>query len=326
LELSDGDGGLATEASIALPNVVGFDAQGNLYIADGSGRIRRVDPSGLITTVVGPPAGGGPTAPGEASQVEGEGKAVDAQGSLYVATEGGFQVVKVTPTGEVTTVAGTGEAGYSGDGGPATEAKLGFIYGPSAVDADGNLYIGDLDNDVVRRVDTNGIITTVAGTGKAGYSGDGGLATEAKLNDPTAVAVDSKGNIYVADGANARIRRIDRNGIITTVAGNGKNGLSGDGGPAPKARIAGEGVWVDAEGNLYIIGGAIRRVDTNGFISTIAGSEDFGYSGDGGLATEAQLGDAPTSVAIGPDGDLYIGDWGNNRIRKVALPLNSSAA
>jgi len=322
---SDGDGGAAIESSIDAAGVVGFDPEGNLYVSDGCpGRIRRIDPSGVIATVVGPPAGGEPMALGEAGRIEGRGTAIDTEGNLYVFTCGGSEVMKVTPLGTVSTVAGTGESGFSGDGGPATRAQLGEVYGPSAVDQDGNLYIADRTNERVREVDTNGIITTIAGTGQAGYSGDGGPATAARLNDPTAVAVDGSGNVYVDDSRNHRIRRIDhRTGVITTVAGNGKDGgkpagFSGDGGPATEAAIGGEGVAVDAEGNLYIIGPYIREVATNGIITTIAGTGVNGYSGDGGPATEAQLGE-PGTMAIGPDGALYFGDYANSRIRKVVL-------
>jgi sugar lactone lactonase YvrE len=318
---SDGEGIPATDAQTVYPHVVGFDRQGNLYITDGggeAGRVRKIDRSGVITTIVGVPAGGQATTVGEAGSVVGEARAIDAQGNLYIATEGGAKVVKVTPSGEVSTVAGTGVPGYSGDGGPAAQAQLGELYGAAAVDAEGNFYFADLANNRVRRVDTKGMITTVAGTGEAGYSGDGGPATEAQLNGPTAVSADREGNVYVADSENHRFRRIDGKGLITTVAGNGKAGFSGDGGPATKTRVGGEGVWVDADGNLYLIGDRIRKVDTRGIITTVAGNGVAGYSGDGGSATEAQLSE-PTTAVIGPNGALYIGDSGNGRIRKVCL-------
>jgi hypothetical protein len=315
-----GDGGPATEASIAFPSLMGFDSQGNLYIHTDDERIRKIDPSGVITTVVGPPAGGESPA-GEAARVEGHGKAVDAQGNLYVASHDDPKVVKVTPSGDVTTVAGTGEPGFSGDGGPATEARLGQVYGRLAIDAAGNLYIPDTPNNRIRKVDTNGIITTIAGTGTPGFSGDGGPARKAELNGPTNVSMDGRGNIYVSDTENHRIRRIDRRGIITTVAGNGKTGFPEDGAVATEVAVGGADVWADAEGNVYITDEGypgIFKVDTAGILTILAGTGVDGYSGDGGPATEAQLSE-PTSVVIGPDGDLYISDWGNNRIRKVVL-------
>jgi hypothetical protein len=315
-----GDGGPATEASLPNPALMGFDAQGNLYVHTEDERIRKIDPSGVITTVVGPPAGGEPPA-GEAARLEGHGRAVDANGNLYVNNHDGTKIFKVTPSGNVTTVVGTGEPGFSGDGGPATKAELGQVYERLAIDASGNLYIPDTANNRIRKVDTKGIITTIAGTGKPGFSGDGGPARKAELNGPTNVSVDGTGNIYVADTENHRIRRIDPGGIITTVAGNGKTGFPDDGAVATEVPVGGANVWADPEGNIYITDEGypgIFKVDTEGILTIIAGTGVDGFSGDGGPATEAQLSE-PTSVAIGPDGDLYISDWGNNRIRKVTL-------
>jgi sugar lactone lactonase YvrE len=219
----------------------------------------------------------------------------------------------------ISTVAGNGTAGYSGDGGAATSGKLNSPFGV-AVDRAGNLYIAEFRNSVVRKVDTNGIITTVAGNGTAGYSGDGGPATSANLNEPYAVAVDLAGNLYIADTLNERIRKVDTNGIITTVAGNGSYGYSGDGGPATSAPLGfADGVAVDSAGNLYFTDnyeGLVRKVDTNGIITTFAGSGSSGYSGDGGPATSALL-SAPEAVAVDNSGNLYIADTGNSRIRKV---------
>jgi sugar lactone lactonase YvrE len=324
---SSGDGGPATEASISDPHVIGFDAKGNLYITDADVRVRKIDPSGLISTVAGQPTGGEP-APGEAGGVVGWGKAVDAQGNLYVVTDSGTRVVKVTPSGRVTTVAGTGEPGFSGDGGPATKAHLGplSVDGTLAIDAAGNLYIPDYSNNRVRKVDTNGIITTIAGTGKPGFSGDGGPARRAQLLGPQCVSVDGEGNIYVAEpgfdpGGNHRIRRIDTGGIITTVAGNGEGGFPQDEAVATEVPVGGAEVYAEAEGNIYVTDEGypgIFKVDTDGILTILAGTGEDGYSGDGGPATEAQLSE-PNTVAIGPDGNLYIADFGNNRIRMMVL-------
>jgi hypothetical protein len=317
---SSGDGGLATEAEIDLPSVVGFDAAGNLYISDGDVRVRMIDPAGVITTVVGPPAVFGDVEPaGPAASLQGQGRAVDAAGNLYVATID--KLVKVTPASDVSVVAATGRAGCSGAGGPATEARLNLDYAGVAVDAEGNVYITQFHDNCVRKIATNGIITTIAGTGTAGFSGDGGPARRAQLNGPTTVALDAEGNIYISDLRNHRIRRIDSRGIITTVAGNGEKGFPVDGAVATQVPIGAADVSADGDGNIYISDEAnpgVFKVDTDGILTIVAGTGVDGFSGDGGLATEAQLSE-PTTVAVGPDGDLYIADWGNSLIRKVDL-------
>ena len=247
------------------------------------------------------------------------GVAVDAAGNLYVADRGNHRVRKVDTNGIITTVAGNGQYGYTGDGGPATEAKLNSPNGV-AVDGSGNLYIADGWNHCIRKVDTSGIITTVAGNGQNGYSGDGGPATQAQLYLPNNVTVDTSGNIYIADTQNQCVRKVDPNGIITTVAGGPANYYLGDGGPAIEASLGGPGdVAVDSSGNLYIAGfdnHRVRKVDTSGIISTIAGSGVPGYSGDGGPATQAQL-VHPIGVAVDAAGNIYIADLNNYRVRKV---------
>jgi len=220
--------------------------------------------------------------------------------------------------GIITTIAGNGTQGFSGDGGPATEAEL-YNPGYTALDPVGNLYITDGNNLRVRKVDLNGIITTVAGNGVAGFSGDGGPATSAKLNFPAGVALDAAGNLYIADGGNNRIRKVDLNGIITTFAGGGV-GAGGDGGPATQAQLGfPSGIAVDAAGNLYIAdtdNSRVRKVDLNGIITTVAGTGEHGYSGDGGPATQAELG-FPSDIAVDAAGNLYIADPNNSRVRKV---------
>ncbi|RZB33837.1 MAG: hypothetical protein SRB2_03673 [Desulfobacteraceae bacterium Eth-SRB2] len=215
--------------------------------------------------------------------------------------------------------AGNGTNGYSGDGGPATQAQLSYAF-DIAVDAVGNLYIADAYNSCIRKVDTSGIIATVAGTGTWGYSGDGGPATQAQLDFPYDVAVDAAGNLYIADRGNDCIRRVDVNGIITTVAGKGPNYI-GDGGPATQGQLyMPDGVAVDAWGNFYIADTwhhRIRKVDTSGIITTVAGNGIAGYSGDGGPATEARIW-SPRDVAVDATGNLYIADDESNQcIRKV---------
>jgi len=225
----------------------------------------------------------------------------------------------VPPQFTISTVAGNGTAGFSGDGGPALSAEVNEPQGV-AVDSAGNLYIADDSNNRIRRVAPDGTITTVAGNGSAGFSGDSGQATSAELNQPNRVSVDISGNLYIADSFNNRIRKVDTNGIITTVAGNGVQGYSGDGGPATSASLNDPGDAVsDPAGNLFIAdeNDVVRKVDTHGIITTVAGNGAKGYSGDGGPATSASL-NTPVGVALGATGDLYISDQGNNRIRKVS--------
>ena len=218
----------------------------------------------------------------------------------------------------ITTVAGTGVLGYSGNGGPATSAQLTF---PSAValDGAGNLFFTDAS--VVRRVNTSGIITTVAGNGTPGDGGDGGPATSAQLYTPYGMAVDRAGNLFIADQSSYRIRRVSTSGLITTVAGTGAAGFSGDGGAATSAQLnAPTGVALDGAGNLFIadyLNYRIRRVSTSGLITTVAGAGTQGFGGDGGAATSAQL-NSPTGVAFDGAGNLFIADRDNNRVRRVA--------
>ena len=226
----------------------------------------------------------------------------------------------------IKTVAGNGTYGYSGDGGIADSAKLNSPFGV-AVDASGNLFIADEYNKVIRKVSTNGIITTVAGNGTYGYSGDGGSATSAKLNYPTGVAVDASGNLFIADEENHRIRKVSTSGVITTVAGNGTKGYNGDGGIADSAELYyPTGVAVDASGNLFIAdynNHRILKVSTNGITTTVAGNGTPGYSGDGGSADSAEL-YYPSGVAVDASGNLFIADLNNNRIREViggAVPV-----
>jgi sugar lactone lactonase YvrE len=324
---SSGGGGPAVEAAIRYPYDLVVDSAGDLYILE-SGRVRRVDGSGRITTVVGPPTTDEATALTEAHQLRlgrtVNALAIDAEDNLYVGGGEGkhFMVNRISPTGDVTRVAGTGRAGYSGDGGPSTEAELGWV-NDIVVDPSGNIFITDWDNHRVRMIDTAGVITTVAGTGERGYSGDGGSATAARFNEPNGIAVDAQGNVYVADSANHAIRRIDRNtGVITTLAGTGRGGYSGDDGPATQARLnAPHHVEIDDDGKLYIEdtgNHCIRMVDSEGIIQTIVGTCEPGFSGDGGPARSARLWQ-PSGMLLTSGGVLYIADSGNNRVRRVIL-------
>jgi streptogramin lyase len=239
-----------------------------------------------------------------------------ADGWIYCSGPGGYTVRKVDTHGTITTVAGTGEAGFSGDGGPATKAQLDVPFAV-AVDREGNLYITDENNYRIRKVDKEGIITTFAGTGEGGYSGDGGPATSAKLIDPGGLSFDGKGNLYVADYKS--VRKIDPSGTITTVAGTGELGYSGDGGPATEAKLTAYDLALDHKGNIYICdleNQRIRKVDRDGIIHTVAGTGKKGYSGDGGPATKAALKD-PWGVAVDREGNVYIADHHNRVVRKV---------
>ena len=279
---------------------------------------------GVITTVAGTTwrftGDGGPATNAPLGELRGI--AVDAAGNLFAADASNNVVVKISPAGILTVVAGNGTAGFSGDGGPATSAQLNRPWGV-AVDATGNVYIAD--NQRIRRVSPTGVITTIAGTGAAGFSGDGGLAISATFNKPIGVAVDAAGNVYVADNNNLRIRRISPDGTIASVAGNGAAGYSGDGGPATLASLNssldyGLGIAVDTAGSLYIAdmkNHRIRKVPRGGVITTVAGNGNPGFSGDLGPAVSASLYD-PQDVAVDAAGNLYIADNGNKRVRKVS--------
>ena len=293
------------------------DGAGNLFIADTSNnRIRRVDARGIITTVAGIGSEGvegsgfgGDGGPAITARLNSPfGLAPDRQGNLYIADSYNHRIRRVDASGIITTVAGTGVRGHSGDGGPATRAKL---RNPAAVavDGNGNLFIADSENNRIRRVDRSGTITTVAGTGARGYGGDGGPAVAARLSSPKGVAVDGAGNLLLADTLNYRIRRVDRSGTITTIAGTGSQRDDGDGGPATRAQIGyASHIAVDSSGNLFIaLGHRIRRVDASGIITTVAGTGRQGDRGDGGPAVEAEITHA-RGVAVGGAGDLYIAD------------------
>ncbi|MGE0871483.1 MAG: hypothetical protein AB7P03_23185 [Kofleriaceae bacterium] len=319
----NGDGGAATSAQLLFPTGVAIDGMGNLYVADADNRrIRRIDMSGVITTVAGTGAFGFVGDGGAATSAQllfPAGIAVDGQGALYITEENSQRIRRVDEGGVVTTIAGTGSSGASGDGGPAATARLSNPFG-LARDSAGNLYVGDTLNHRVRRIDSNGIITTVAGTGTPGYSGDLGPAISAQLAYPHGVAIDAVGNLYVADTLNHRVRKIATNGVITTVAGSGAPGSAGDQGPAIAAQLVSPyGVAADGSGNLYICdrdAHRIRRVDPDGVIATIAGTGTSGFGGDNGPATAAELA-LPTGVATGAGGILYIADRGNHRIRRI---------
>ncbi|WP_400190935.1 IPT/TIG domain-containing protein [Hymenobacter sp. B81] len=324
-----GDGGPATSAQLNFPTGVAVDGSGNLFIVDRiNNRIRRVSAAtGVVTTVAGTGSVGfsGDGGPATSAQLNfPTGVAVDGSGNLFIVDRINNRIRRVSAaTGVITTVAGNGTSGFSGDGGPATSAQFNAPFG-MAVDGSGNLFITDAINHRIRKVSgATGIITTVAGNGSAGFSGDGMAATSARLNLPQGVAVDGSGNLFIADGGNRCIRKVSAaTGVITTVAGTGgTGGFSGDGGPATSARLGSSyGVAVDGSGNLFIAdrnNNRIRRVSAaTGIITTVAGTGTAGFGGDGGPATSAQFND-PRGVAVHSSGNLFITDTGNNRIRQL---------
>jgi len=246
------------------------------------------------------------------------GVAVDGAGNLYIADPQVNVIRKVSASGIISTFAGTGVRGFSGDGGPASAATISGASGVAA-DAAGNVYIADRFNNRIRKVTVGGTISTVAGTGTQSFSGDGGPATSATFNQPYSVAFDAAGNLYIADKNNGRIRKVTAAGVISTVAGTGSGSSLGDGGPATSASVSSpSAVAFDAAGNMYIsdFANRIRKVTPAGIISTFAGSNTNAFAGDGGPATSASLSN-PTGVAVDAAGNVYIGDTGNNRIRKV---------
>ncbi len=327
-----GDGGSATKAELNIPYDVTFDAAGNMYIADTRNqRVRKVDTNGVITTIAGNGQAlyAGDGGPATLASLQGPiAVATDAAGNVYITDQANQRIRKVDAvSGNITTVAGNGVAGsgadgLAGDGGPAILASL-FQPVGIAIGPDGNLYIADQANSRIRKVDlVTGIITTVAGNGTLAFSGDGGPATSAQLYYPTDVIFDPAGNFYIADSANQRVRKVDaQTGIITTVAGSGTQGFAGDGGPATAAAFSlPAALAFDAAGNLYISdfgNERIRRMDTGGIVTTIAGNGSEALGGDGGSATGAQLLIGPRDVVFDAVGNLYVADHFNNRIRKV---------
>lgn len=306
------------------------DSSGNIYISDSNDAMVResVKSSGLVNFFAGDgtygySGDGGPATSAELTYTYGNAK--DSAGNVYIADTNSCLIRKVNAAGTISTfaglvLAGSPRCGYSGDGGAATSAELYYPYGV-AVDSKNNVYIADYYNYVVRKVSTAGIITTIAGIGQIpGYSGDGGLATNALLNAPAAVAIDSSGNIFIADYNNCRIREVNTaTGIITTIAGNGYCTFTGDGLAIDNGIAYPQGVALDANENLFIsdFTERVRWVNPQGFMTTIAGTGAAGYNGDGVQATLAELYD-PTGVALDSSGNIYVSDYNNFRVRGIS--------
>ena len=336
---NSGDGGQAANANIGPPNGVLVDKAGNIFVADSFFNvIRKVDASGVISTFAGSP---GVTALGDGGPAKSAGLvltgqhvgiAEDGAGNVYITDPGHSRVRKVDTSGNITTVAGSsatlGLGGFSGDGGPATSAQLNNPEG-IAFDSAGNMYIADFGNYRIRKVDTLGNISTIAGIGYAGSdAGDGGAAMSATLGSPSDVAVDGNGNVYIVD---SQLRMINSAGVINTVGHGSFGGCTQTPTPVANANIAGNGLGLDGSGNLYIAtggGGCVRLLQTNGFVTGVAGG-GTNLNGDGGPATSAAF--SPSAVSVDSSGNIYIATTAA-KVRKVsatnvlptALPIISS--
>jgi len=326
-----GDGVPATTAHLAEPVDICADASGNIYISEFENCcVRKVNPTGIITTVAG--LGGvsmsgysGDGGPATIAKLRGVADiCFDGSGNLYIADYGNNCIRKVSIAGIITTIAGTGSPGFTADGHAATASLLYKPYG-ICIDGSGIVYFSEQGNNCVRKIDASGIISTIAGTGGAadGFGGDDGPATAALLNTPCGIIMDGSGNLFIADEDNYRVRKVSSSGYITTVAGTGSVGFSGDGFAATTAKLNYPlNLFMDGSGNLYIAdfsNNAVRMVNAAGIISTVAGiGGSSGYTGDGSAPTATQLG-GPTGVYIDASGNMYISDEGNT-VRKICTP------
>lgn len=319
----NGDSTQSDVTSLNNPAGIAMDSNGNLYVADYSNhRIRKITNNGIITTVAGTGVAGFSGDGGLATSAQLNfpiSVAVDHLGNLYVSDYSNNRIRKVTTDNIITTIAG---GGAGGDNVLAINAQ---ISNPNGIDFDqqGNIYFAERGRNKIRKIDLNGIITTFAGTGVGGFLGDGGSATAARLNWPNGVVLDNIGNLYFTDQSNNRIRKIDTNGIINTFAGGGSNGL-GDGGQATSAQLnQPNGIIIDNQGNIVFTdyqNQRVRKIDSNGIITTIAGTGTSGFSGDGGNSLQAQLG-GPNGICYDSFDGYYISEYSNNRIRKVYSPI-----
>lgn len=327
-----GDSAAATSAEINSPFGIVVNSSGVVTFADQMNhRIRRVS-GGTITTVAGKGLAGALdsdiTTATEGKMIFPSGIALDSSGNIFYCDTNNHAIIKVTSDGKISKVAGEGVNGYrttdeydstktDSENVLATKAYLNYPIGV-AIASDGTIYIADTKNHRIRKVNSKGFIETVAGTGTAGWSGDGGKATAAKINNPMGMSFDAAGNLYFADTFNHRIRKISKEGIITTIAGRGNPGFAGDNGQATSARLFyPKGVHYGPDGKLYIadtFNSRIRVIAADGTISTIAGNGKYGFGGDGGDSRTAEL-RFPNSVAVASDGKVYISDSQNNKLR-----------
>lgn len=325
----NGDSIAADTAKVFYPYFIVVDKTGNCYWAEEvTHRVRMVDTAGIIHTVAGDGSGGyhGDGGPATAATLGGPvGVALDGKGNLYIGDLGSNTVRKVDTAGIITTIAGDGTCGDSGNGGPATAAEL-CQPGGVAIDKYGNIYVSDVLNNKIKEIDTNGIIRTIAGNGFLGYSGDGGPAIDAEFYRQVDVAVDNNGYVYIADVNNQRVRKIGNDGIITTIAGIGIPGDIGDGIHAIYSEFNNPmGVAVDARGNVYIADQTnhkIRKINTYDVMTTYVDTGAIaGFWGDGGYADTAHIG-GPSGVTLNAAGDLWIADEYACRVRRVIDSTN----
>ena len=324
-----GDGGPATQAAINGIEYLAKGPDGSLYFANQYEEvIRRIDQNGIITTIAGNGERGYSGDGGPATQARlyyPSSIATGPDGSVYFVDMGNNRIRKVCPDGIITTIAGNGVSGYSGDGGPATQASMVTPSG-MAVSSNGAIYIADYDDNRVRRIGPDGIITTFAGTGESGFSGDGGPATLAAFHGPCNIAIGPDGSVYITDFYNGRIRRVGPDGIITTIAGNGESGLAGNGGPATQAALNNPyGIAFGPNGSIYVsemFRERIRQISPDGIITTITGNEESDFFVNGTPAAATSFGEL-LDIEFGPDGNLYAPDADKFCIVKISSPLFS---
>ncbi len=336
-----GDGGPAVYANLSYPFYASPDENGNVYIADwGNGCIRKISPSGVINTIAGNRSS---VHSGDGGQALNAGIpypqciAADNAGNLYI-SEGnsdsyvkgssladsqalaGSRIRKIDASGIITTIAGTGLPGFNGDGHNATATQVNLVT-DMVIDFNGTIYFTDYGNHRIRTINTSGIVATIAGKGSAGFSGDGGPAVSAELYFPYALALDIAGNVYFTDSYNNRIRKINTDGIITTIAGNGKAAFSGDNGPAITASFQHpEGIATDGKGNLFIadqLNHRIRKINDTGLVTTIS-EEPAPSIADKGTKATTTTNFAPNGIAIDNHGNLYIAENGNCIVKKLS--------
>ncbi|MBL8216434.1 MAG: hypothetical protein JNK87_37295 [Bryobacterales bacterium] len=322
--LNTEDGTPASLGYFDIPTGLTFDPEGNLYVADtGRAIVSRISTDGVFSRYAGMPPGGCcfDGRPAREALFSGpRGIAFDSLGQMYISEWSGNRIRRIDTEGIIRTIAGDGQSGFTGDDGPSSRARLSQP-ADIAIDAEGGIVIAEYGNRRVRRIGPDGNIRTIAGDGQDRYFGDGGPATEASFRRPLGLALTADGSILVADTVDSRIRRIGPDGIISTIAGTATFGFSGDGGPATEARINSPGsIAVDGVGNIFFLdrgNNRIRRIDTAGIITTVAGTGRRLNEGDGGRAVDASFVDLQLGLAVDSAGRLFVSDWGSGRVRVI---------